>query len=230
MVSPADAELLRRAQGGIRALVERDLRGFFGMLNLSQPERSRDLLLAFVPELVRRYGMDAAQFAAEWYDVQRAAAGVSGAYRATALASPYLAATEPTVRRAAGALFTDTPADALTTLLAATGKYVLAAPRDTIARATDRDPQAVGWKRITRPGACSFCRMLAGRGAVYREATAHFASHGSCNCAAAPSWDADAPEVDVRLYDASQRTTGMSPQQRERHNALIQRAIGDYAD
>ena len=240
MVSQADAELLRRAQGGIRALVERDLRGFFGMLNTSQPERSRDLLLAFVPELVQRYGMDAAQFAAEWYDVQRAAAGVSGAYRATALASPYLAATEPMVRRAAGSLFTDAPADALTTLLASAGKYVLAAPRDTIARATERDPQATGWKRVTRPGACSFCRMLSGRGGVYRRESVHFASHGSCNCAAAPSWDADAPEVDTRAYVASERMTKLrnraaagdasAQRQLEAHRARIRAFTAEMAD
>jgi len=240
MVSPADADLLRRSQAGIRVLVERDLRGFFGMLNLSQPERSRDLLLAFVPELVQRYGMDAAQFAAEWFDVQRAAAGVAGRFRAEALASPYVAATEPMVRRAAGALFTDTPADALKTLLSATGKYVLAAPRETIARATDRDPQAVGWQRVARPGACSFCRMLTGRGGVYRRDTVHFASHGKCNCGAAPSWDPDAPEVDVRAYVASQRTTALrlraeagdksAQRQLDAHRARVRAYLAEMAD
>jgi len=240
MVSPADAELLRRAQGGIRALVERDLRGFFGMLNLSQPERSRDLLLAFIPELVQRYGMDAAQVAAEWYDVQRAAAGVSGAYRATALASPYLTATEPMVRRAAGSLFTDTPGEALTALLAATGKYVLAAPRDTIARATERDPQATGWKRVARPGACSFCRGLASRGGVYKRESVHFAAHGKCNCSAAPSWDPDAPEVSVGAYAASERMTklrdraaaGDASAQRQlaAHRARVRAWLAEAAD
>lgn len=71
--------------------------------------------------------------------------------------------------------------------------------------------------------------MLAGRGAVYKEATVHFASHGDCNCAAVPSWDQNAPEVDVSLYKASQRTSTMTPAQRESHNALIQRAIDQYA-
>jgi hypothetical protein len=72
--------------------------------------------------------------------------------------------------------------------------------------------------------------MLHGRGAVYRESTAHFAAHKSCDCAAVPSWDPDAPEVDVRLYEASKRTTGMSEAEKARHNALIQRAIDEYVD
>lgn len=227
MVSPADAEALRRAQAGIRSLVERDLRGFFGMLDLSRPERARDLLLAFVPELVRQYGQDAAEFAAEWYDLQRASAGVAGRFQAVALVSPYESAAEPTVRRLAGHLFSDTPTEALAGLLAASGKYVLAAPRETIARAAERDPRAVGWSRVARPGACGFCRMLVGRGAVYKQSTAHFASHGHCNCAAVPSWDQDAPEVDVRAYVASQRTTGMSPQQLEAHRARVRAWLAD---
>lgn len=107
-------------------------------------------------------------------------------------------------------------------------KYVLAASRATIITSVGRDPRASGWKRVTRVGACRFCRMLSGRGAVYKEATVHFASHGDCNCAAAPSWDPNAPEVDVSLYKASQRTTSMTPEQKRAHNALINRAINEY--
>lgn len=230
MPTGADAERLRRAQVGIRSLVERDLAAFFASLNLDRPERARDSLLEFVPVLVAQYGESAAVVAADWYDEVRAAERVRGRFRAEMQGSPYQDAVEPTVRRLAGALFTGNPGEALTGLMAASGKYALAAGRQTVIHSTDRDRWAVGWQRVVRSGACGFCRLLHGRGAVYKEHTVDFAAHKECNCAAVPSWDDSAPEVDVTVYAASRRTTGMTPAEKARHDALIQRAIDEYVD
>lgn len=221
MVSPADAEALRQAQAGIRVLVERDLLAFWSRLDLSQPRWVAAAVDEYLPYLVQKYGQDAGGFAAEWYDEQRFAAGVGGSFRAEAIASPYEDAVDGMVSRALGDTFAGNPAGTLTTLTSNVGKYVLGASRATIARNTDRDPAASGWQRVARGGACEFCRMLVGRGAVYRRSTVHFAAHGDCNCASVPSWDGSAPEVDVRVYVASQRTTRMTPEQRDRHNATI---------
>lgn len=209
MVSAADAQAFRQAQVGIRVLVERDLNRLWDQVwsTAVSPERVRDLFLDRVPLLVERYGLDAANLAAEWFEVQRAASGVGGAFAALPVASPYQDAVEPMVRRTAGALWTPTPETMLIGLKASTGKYVLAAARATITTNTDRDPKARGWKRITSARACEFCRALAGRGGVYTEASVHFASHGDCNCAAAPEWDPSAEPVDVAAYRASVRTT-----------------------
>ncbi|HZB26053.1 MAG TPA: hypothetical protein VE379_07965 [Vicinamibacterales bacterium] len=244
MVSSADANRLRLAQAGLRRLVERDLDAFFASLDPSRPEAARDALLAFLPTLVSAYGESAAAVAADWYDDVRAAEAVPGRFRAVLAASPYLDAVDGTVRRAAGSLFTEEPAGTLGTLRAVVPKYVLAAARETITRSTDGDPRASGWQRVTQAGACGFCRMLAGRGAVYKESTVHFAAHGGgkrggqCHCAAVPSWDPDAPEVDVVQYRASMRMTALrlraergdagAARQIEDHNALIQRAIEQY--
>lgn len=40
--------------------------------------------------------------------------------------------------------------------------------RDQIERIAEGDPYSVGWQRLAYAGACAFCRMLAGRGAVYK--------------------------------------------------------------
>lgn len=234
MVSQADAERFRQAQVGIRRLVERDLDAMWANIwskapsGPTQPYVVRDMFLQAVPVLVNRYGEDAAAVAADWYEEQRLVAGVGGAFRAVTAPSPYMDAVDGTVRRAAGALWTPNPEAMLVAVKASSGKYVLAASRATIQRNVARDPRAAGWQRVTRAGACEFCRMLAGRGDVYMESTVHFASHGDCNCAAVPSWDQNAPEVDVDLYEASKRTSLMSPEEKERHNALIQRAIREY--
>lgn len=245
MPSAADATRLRRVQASVRALVEQDLTEFWSSLDLTRPEVARDALLQYVPYLVDQYGDSAAALAADWYDDVRARERVPGRFRALAQQSPYLDAVDGTVRRAAGSLFTDDPAVGLGTLLGTTGKYVLAAGRSTITRSADRDPRATGWRRITRPGACGFCRMLAGRGAVYKESTVHFAAHGGahggeCNCAAVPDFDPNAPEVDVVLYQASQRMTALrnraaagskvAKRRLQEHSALVQRAIDEYVD
>lgn len=229
MVDRADAERLRQAQTAVRRLVERDLEAFWRSLDLSRPERARDELIAFTRVLVASYGESAAGFAADWYDEVRAAARVPGRFRAAVSVPDEGDAVEGTVRRAAGALFTDNPGAGLSSLVAVAPKFALAGSRQTIIRSTDRDPRASGWQRVTRGGSCRFCRMLAGRGDVYRRSSVHFAAHDDCNCAAAPSWDTNAPEVDVDVYKASERTTAMTPAQLERHNDAVRRALDTYA-
>ncbi|MET0490367.1 MAG: hypothetical protein ABW143_09045 [Acidimicrobiales bacterium] len=221
MVSAEATAAIRRGQAGIRRLVERDLAAFWRTLDLTRPEAARDALLRFVPTLVSTYGDAAASLAADWYDEVRANEGIPGRFRARVAVPDQTEAVEGTVRRAAGYLFTDTPTLALTAISTKAGKYALTGSRHTITSSSLADPQASGWQRITRAGACDFCSMLSGRGGVYRKDTVDFAAHGDCNCAAAPSWDPDAPEVDVRAYSASSRTSRMAPDQREAHNARV---------
>jgi hypothetical protein len=75
--------------------------------------------------------------------------------------------------------------DAFVQSSGAATRLVLDAGRDTIRQTTVADPRTAGWQRVTS-GGCDFCAMLAGRGAVYSEATADFASHDHCACSAEP--------------------------------------------
>lgn len=91
---------------------------------------------------------------------------------------------------------------------ALTQKEVARGFRDTIDGNAKRDPEAIGWSRHTRAGACKFCQFLARDSAVYRtERTARFAAHTDCHCLARPEFaNGDhGPEADVRQYLASQR-------------------------
>ena len=245
MPSSADAELLRSLQADIRALVVRDLTAFFASIDLERPEAARDALLEYVPFLVATYGEQAASMAADWYDDVRAAESIGGRFRAAMTVPDESEAAEGLVRRAAGALFTDAPLAALPMIQGKAAMYAIEGARQTVMTATTRDPRSSGWKRITRAGACRFCRMLAGRGAVYKESTVHFAAHGGaeggeCNCAAVPSWDPDAPEVDVFLYEASARMSGLrraagngdkgAQRQIDEHNARIRNYMESLDD
>lgn len=234
MVSPADADRLRRSQSGVRSLVEQDLNRAWERAwsttaaGPAQAENVRDVMLATVPALVQRHGEMSAAVSADWYEAQREASGVGGTFVVALQASPYLDAVDGTVRRTAGALWTPKPEAMLASLKPAVGKYVLAAGRQTIITAADRDPRASGWSRVGSGASCRFCLMLIGRGAVYRERSVHFAAHKSCDCSAVPAWDKSAPEVEVDAYKASVRTTFMNAEQKAKHNALIRRAIANY--
>lgn len=75
---------------------------------------------------------------------------------------------------------------AQTTAARAGMRHALNGGRETITATTRADPRARGWARVTSAKACDFCSMLAGRGAVYGEATADFQAHDGCSCSAEP--------------------------------------------
>lgn len=230
MATSSDVEVLRAANRGAVVLATRALEAFWGSLDLGRPEAVRDALLEYLPVLVEQYGEAAAVVAADWYDDLRAAEGLADGFTARMGEPVAVERVRSRVRFGAQHLFTENPGQTLVFLSSAVTRYVLEPGRVTVAESVRADPVAVGWHRETRGGGCGFCRMLAGRGAVYKRATANFAAHDDCHCVAVPSWDANAPEVPVDLYRASERTTGMTPEQKARHNALIRRAIDEYVD
>lgn len=65
-------------------------------------------------------------------------------------------------------------------------RHALNGGRETITKTTREDRRAVGWQRVTSGKTCDFCSMLAGRGAVYGEASANFEAHDGCSCSAEP--------------------------------------------
>ncbi len=92
-------------------------------------------------------------------------------------------------------------AQALKAVKAAMEKRVLDADRQTVIRSAAADPSAKGWRRIASPGACKFCKMLAGRGEVYDARSVRFAAHDNCRCQAVPAWGGQ--PVSVHQYIAS---------------------------
>jgi hypothetical protein len=239
MVEQAQVTQLKNAQAGILAMIGRDLQAFIDSLDLLKPEQARDAIFEYWPLIVAQYGEAGAAAAADWYDDVRADQGVRGSFRAR-VAEPVAAeVVEASVRFSAAHLFTATPGLIVPSLLDSGSKQVLLPARRTIIESTRRDPRAGGWRRVTRAGSCKFCRFLAQRGAVYVK-DVDFASHGNCNCASVPSWDPDAPEVDVRAYEASSRVGGLrkaaaagdrkAARRLEAHTAKVRMYLEAYYD
>jgi len=224
MPSATDVAEFYAAQNELAGRAVRDLTQFWGTLDVERPKVAKRQLVEVVPALTVAYGEASAVLAADWYDDMRATARVPGRFRAVMAAPFAVEYVRQRVDYGARHLFTGAPGQTLEFLDGAVNRYVLQPGRETIRESAVADPQAVGWKRETRPSksfvsGCNFCNLLAGRGGVYKWDTAPFASHDDCHCVASPSWDQDAIEVPVDAYVASIQNSQLSAEQREERSA-----------
>jgi hypothetical protein len=171
-------------------------------------------LLEATPAMISYYSEGSSALAADFYELQRDEARVVSKFAAV----PVIVDRSEKVRRAV--LWAADPLEIGDRLTAASRmaeviQLETARPfRDTITSNRRRDPDAVGWRRITA-GGCKFCQMLSARGAVYKSSTALFASHSNCHCTAQPVFKTNdtGEEADALQYVASRRSR--TPEQRE---------------
>jgi len=155
-----------------------------------------------VSALVQRYGQASAALAASYYEAARQSADVPGRFSVVPVSPADLETVTKGIGWATKGLWGDSPDTATARHLAtATAeRYVLNTGRMTIISAANADRKSYGWARVVEPGACSFCLLLATRGAVYRtEQSSEFRSHDHCRCHAQPIFDAVyEPSAEVR--------------------------------
>lgn len=147
------------------------------------------VMVETVPLITTAYGDVAAGLAADYYDESRAAARVAGRYRAIPAPVAPLEQVEKLVRWAVGPLWSETPNPnlALTKIAATTERLVRQPARQTVLDNTERDPQAKRPQRITAPGGCSFCLMVASN--LSTSGRGHY--HDNCRCGEAPMFGND---------------------------------------
>lgn len=205
---------LRDAVTGLVVYARRDLETLFAQTSDAD---IRAALHDLLPALIETYGAAAATLAANWYDEHRAQAEVPGGFVAAPVDIP-----DPGAHALVG-WAANTASDALTfrtLILGGSQRRIANYSRATVTGASVADPKATGWQRVGS-GECGFCRMLIGRGAVYRQASADFASHDSCRCSAVPAWGGrPAP---VRRYTPSER--GVTDAER----ALARKWVAEHA-
>lgn len=179
MATPAS---LRRQQAALARLAANDLASLWAQV--SNAVEARIALEDVLPALIQTYGEAAAAVAADWYDEARLAAGVPGSFQA----APAVLADQATSALALWATSHGTDMESIAALVSGGVQRRIADwGRRTITGSSLADPRADGWQRAG-VGECDFCTMLISRGAVYSEATADFASHDDCNCAAVPAF------------------------------------------
>lgn len=188
MPTAAQALRHRRDIADLVGIALRDVSVVFRQV--ATAEAAREALEDILPSLVALYGSAAATLSADWYDDIRDTDGARGRFTAIpAEVNPATAGTSELAGWGVGPLFQAEPDwDSSRTLVeGGLQRRIANASRETITGSSIADPAADGWQRIGS-GECAFCDMLIGRGAVYSEAGADFASHDHCNCTAAPAF------------------------------------------
>lgn len=170
------------------------------------PESQRASLLDIAPAVIAHYSDGSSALAADFYDDERERAAAPKLYVAEPVILDRVVKIRRAVAWASDPLFGDEP-DKAAGRLAEVVQLETARPyRDTILTNRERDPSAVGWRRVTN-GGCKLCRMLADRGAVFSDKTARFAAHTNCKCTAQPVFSSQdyGEEANVMQYLASRR-------------------------
>jgi hypothetical protein len=108
------------------------------------------------------------------------------------------------------------------TLSGTASRLVQEAARQVVRDASEADPQAIGWARISDGDPCSWCAMLISRGAVYKsaesaglrqadrfEGESPFRWHDHCGCQVIPIFDSNDPHLQraEELYEQWLRET-----------------------
>lgn len=212
MIPPELVDRHRATQQALVTVANRDLLTVWRTLDLDDARAVTDALIPTMRDLTGAYGEQSAVMAADFYDDARAAVGAPGRFQARPAQVAAVEQVDPLTRWAVTPLWSTDPryGKALDQLAGEAGRLVRAAGEGTVTGASDADPQARGWQRVTSPGACKFCVGLSDRGDVYTRSSVRFAAHTNCRCSAVPSWDPDADEVTVQAYEASARRTTTS--------------------
>lgn len=200
-VSPdPDVESHYLAQTALTVALAAALRRLWPMVDVRDLRGSLDPYRAAVAVLVQHYGSASASLARDHYATMRAKAGVTAPFRIPTVDPAPVAQVDASVGWATSDLWDSRllkptegfdPAPILeatqTKVEGAATKLALDTGRLEIIDATRSDRDARGWARVTKPGSCYFCAMLATRGAVYKSrTTASFEPHDHCHCTVEP--------------------------------------------
>lgn len=197
------ANRYRAAQIGLTRLLVRDVRGLRRLIIPSRLQASVPDWLTAMNAIVEQYARTSSSLAADFYDAQREAAGVPGTFTVPVADPPPPEQTEASFRWATKDLWPRDPEDPKTTdaqrepldvrLAQAetkaervAQKLVTDTGRGTVQEAVRQDRLATAWARSAARGACAFCKLLAARGAVYKQDTADFRAHDGCHCGVIP--------------------------------------------
>lgn len=169
-------------------------------------------LAAMVMALIHRYGGASSAHAAAYYRAARADAGIPGRVAIRTAPLPPAEQVTKSLEWATSGLYRAATPEAeqaaATKVQGLTQSLALNMGRSTVIETVKADREAKGWARVPEPGACSFCLLLATRGAVYKTSTAEFKSHDHCRCHVEPTFsDHYEPTAQVRqaqdLYAAT---------------------------
>lgn len=183
----------RRAMSSLSGLIVGQLGQLFNTLDLSNPELARDQLLEVAPAIAETYAPISTEMGLEWYEEMAIASGVVGGVRALVPPLPDLSEMAmKSVRFAAGHLWTPDPGMTMKILGTKMDKIIKEPARQAVIYNSEQEePDEAWWARVpTGEQTCSFCLVLASRGADYHSKRSAGSRaygeenlfHGDCDC------------------------------------------------
>jgi hypothetical protein len=183
----------------IRTLSVNELRKLWRTVNTTDMKHEYPRLFAAVREIVRAYGEISAVMAADFYDAVMEASGLSS--KPAALAG---VAADGQIKAMVDAalcpLWEETPRPdaAMRRMAGGVTRLSLQPGRETMYQSVKRDRKK--YAVVPQGKTCSFCLMLASRGAVYTSKQPRW--HDNCDCACVPvPADDDLPEINRTLQE-----------------------------
>jgi len=171
VATKTEVEAYQSVIDGLSTVAFGQIKALLQSLDTPNPIVFRDALMVTYPELMMPFMASASDVAAEWYTTLRAGAGTVGSF-APVLADPLpVANMQAGLSRSLAPLFRPQEfigSQVLALLAGYSQKIIATAGRNTIHDSVMADPVRVGFARIPRADCCSFCGLLASRGAVYR--------------------------------------------------------------
>lgn len=221
-------------QAALVSLIPSLLRQAWPLLDLHNLQATMPKFTAMVRAIVARYGQASAAGALAYYKTERAAQNVPGRPSLKLAPSPADSVIEDAVSWATtdlyGPVTTETTTAAMARLDESVSQLVLDQGRATIIGAVKADKYAKGWARVTSPGACSFCVMLAlrsGAGMLYkRQSSADFQAHDHCRCHAEAVFTAYEPSAHMRDMQALWESSTNGRSGADARNAFRQAMAG----
>jgi hypothetical protein len=239
--SPSAGEDHQDGQAALVSLIPLLIAQAWSLLDPHDIKGTLPQFTAAVQAVVNRYGRASATAALNHYRQQRIAAGVTGPVELRVAPPTPAKAVQDAVGVATsslyGAVTPESEQAVRDDVSEAAAQLVLDESRNTLIMNAGRDPKAKGWVRVTEPGACSFCLMLAiraGMGALYRtkstatmnqrsakhatqpgvefEGEGEFKAHDNCRCHVEPVFNHYEPSADLREAQALwvESTKGLS--------------------
>lgn len=201
MVTQVELLEYKRGQDKIDQLVRRDVQQLWDGIGAIDPDVKRNLLMDLAPGLVARYGPIAATLAAEFF-------AETVLLRAEVPEITTGEAVRQSTRAVIGGLWTGKEATARDRLTESMVRHARQYGRSTIRASVGASGGRVRFARIlsyaSKKGPCSWCRVLASRGAVYHsEITAGGLDdwHDVCACEAVAVRSPDDFPAGVPGYD-----------------------------
>lgn len=221
MTSQAEFDRFVESQRGVQRLVARDLAAWWSTVEHLSPSEIKASAAEFLPLLSHTYGEVSAAAGADFYETARASSAARGRLTATLSDNGAARYAAKNVGWATAPLFGGDPAAAMGRMSVVADGAARQVGRDTVMHNNRRDPSNPRFARVPVGKTCSWCLMLASRGAVYRSAAsagdAGQYHGGKCDCQPVPSWDHGKdlpPSYDegelFGLYDRARADAGSS--------------------